>query len=457
MKLIRQSVDSILGKGGKGMVLVCTIALSISSYIIFSTFPPPNFNFYSNSHAADYHPDEGVWTAAGKYYFEKFFLDKDWRYETWDTRKFGNFGNRNPVLVKYFVGASLFTSGKVKSGESIPGFDFEQMNWDEVRTIRPPEPVLESARVPIMITGISCVILLFLLIRSLTNSWILGLFSALMFSLQPHVISFSQKVMNDIPAVCFGLAALLVSFLALNNILGCTKRKIVLRSLAIGIVVGLALQTKLSTLLTVITIALWSAYEFILMVKDNGISGYSIIKVFYAFASFGMVLSLIWVLPNPLLYQHTVKNTYHILSLSKKVRSNPSALEEQKNTTLRKSWDSLVANGPERSGIFGHYTRLPSSLDKITLLLGMFLFVLLFARSKSHAQKRGYVYLAIWMLISTCGILFWTPFDWPRWYLPMSPVWATLQAMGIIMILALIYTSLRFWLKPAIERPRGNT
>ncbi len=456
MKLVAQAVDSILVKGGKRIVLVCTVALSISSYFIFTTFPPPNFNFYLNSHAADYHPDEGVWTAAGKYYFEKFFLDKDWSYETWDTKKFGNFGNRNPVLVKCFVGASLFINGEVTSGESIPGFDFEQMDWEVVRDLRPPEAVLDAARVPIMIMGIASVLLLFLLIRSFTGSWLLGLLSALVLSLQPHVISFSQKVMNDIPAVFFGLAALWVSFIALKEILVCANKGLVLRSFAIGAVVGLAVQTKLSTLLVVIAIVVWSALELILTVKEKGVAAVHIKKILLALMSFGLVLSLIWILPNPLLYQQTLKNTYRIFSLGKKVRSNPSALEAQKNSTMQKRWESLIANGPDRSGIFGYYLGLPSSVDKVTMLLGIFLFALLFSRSKAYAQKRGYAYLGIWMLITTGGILFWTPFDWPRWYLPMSPVWATLQAMGMVLVLAIAYHWLRPWLKPAIERFGGN-
>ena len=432
MRLLNKSVEPFISKGSTQLTIVCSIALSISSYIIFISIPPPDFDFYSNSHEPDYHPDEGVWTAAGKFYFEKFFVEKDWRYETWDTKRFGNFGNRNPVLVKYFVGASLYIDGELQPGESITGFDFDQLDWDEVSNKRPPQTVLKVARMPIIVTGITCVILLFLFIKSLTNSWLLGLLSALVFSLQPHVVSFSQKVMNDIPAVCFGLAALLVSFVALKDILDSTYKKIILKSMAMGVVVGLALQTKLSSLLVVITIVIWGISEIILAKRDKGLPPYSFKKISYALVSFGLMVSLIWVLPNPLLYKHTLKNTYHIYSLSKKVRSNPSAVEEQKNTTLGKSWNSLIANGPNRSGIFGYYLGLPSIIDKMIVLLGLLLFAMLFTQAKSHAQRRSYYYLGIWMLISTCGILLWTPFDWPRWYLPMSPVWAMLQAMGIL-------------------------
>ncbi len=459
-----KALNIVFNKGNTTAVLCCAISLTMCAYLIFAWVPLPEFNDYSNSHHPDYHPDEGVWTAAGKYYFEKFFLDKDYSYETWNVKRFGNFGDRNPVLVKYLVGSSLFLSGEVRKGEDIPGFGFDRLDWEKVKNIKPPVEVLSAARVPIRIMGIVTVILFFFLIRTFTGSLLLGWTGALFLGLQPLVISFSQKVMNDMPALCFSLLALLTASYSLHAIWDRTIKHTVLSATLIGLTVGLALQTKLSTLLIFATIVIWGLIE---LLRTFGITKWSTIskpmimaflrenniykKFIAAIASFGLVVGLVWIAPNPLLYHNTLKNTYFILLLSKKVESNPSALPEQKNTHFQKRWSSFVANGPERSGVFSYYFNLPDAVDKAMILVGVLAYLLMLTSTRLKSNKNGLVNMGIWMFIITCGILLWTPFDWPRWYIPMSPVWAVMQSIGLIALMLVLFEGMKLWLKPSVK------
>lgn len=47
------------------------------------------------------------------------------------------------------------------------------------------------------------------------------------------------------------------------------------------------------------------------------------------------------------------------------------------------------------------------------------------------ARHRGAVLTLVYLAVTTAGILWWTPYVWRRWYLPMEPLWALLEALGV--------------------------
>jgi hypothetical protein len=441
--------------------------------MVFTVASPPELNFYVNKHKPEYHPDEGVWIAGGKYYFEKFFIERDWSYETWSGQKFGNFGHRNVVLGKYIIGGSLFLSGTVEQGKDIPGYDFDKLDWDKVKNTSPPENILRSARVPFKWIGVFSTIVLFLLIRQLSGSWVMGLMAGLLFCLQPHTISFSQKVMNDILALLFSFVAMLVSAVILKKFWKKSNKQIVVCSVIIGLVMGLVLQTKLNTLLIVFTIVIWGLAEILQIgVNMTGSQNISLWqKVKFAIAAHHLrkkfllailvvsaTIACLWILPNPYLYKYPVKNTIHLLEFGSKVKQNKHASEDQKNLTLAKSWRSLVVNGPERSGVLHYWLGVSSWGDKLLVMLGtLSLTVLSISSIYNKGRGRGMAYMLIWFILALTGILLWTPFDWPRWYLPMSPVWASLESLGILTGVAVIsYFASTLRLKMAIQRSGGD-
>ncbi len=408
-------------KGNRFLTIFICAILGIIAYTIFTNAQPPELNFYVNKHKPDYHPDEGIWTSGGKFYFEKFFIERDWSYETWDGEKFGSFGDRNPVLGKYIIGASLFLSGTVEEGKDVPGYEFDQLDWDKIKETRPPEEILRAARLPLKWAGILGTILLFLLIRQLSGSWLMGMLAGLVFCLQPHTISFSQKAMNDVFALFFSFLAMFVCSLLLKKFWHKNYRTIVLRSIIIGIVMGLALQIKLSTLLILVTIVIWGLAEILnmagklapkhqlpLIEKLKQVDKSFRLRKKFVLAStiIGITVTAVWILPNPFLYKNPIKNTIHIYNLGSKVKRNRHATEDQKNKTLAKSWRSMVLNGPERSGVFHYWLGVTNWVDKGLVIIGFVMLVVFTVTVVyNRGNRRGLAYMLIWFVIALIGIL----------------------------------------------------
>jgi hypothetical protein len=42
------------------------------------------------------------------------------------------------------------------------------------------------------------------------------------------------------------------------------------------------------------------------------------------------------------------------------------------------------------------------------------------------------LFLGIWGGLVALGLMVWTPFRWARWYIPMAPIWAILQSLGLL-------------------------
>ena len=148
----------------------------------------------------------------------------------------------------------------------------------------------------------------------------------------------------------------------------------------------------------------------------------------------GISISILWILPNPYLHKHPLKNTKYLVSLGEKLMTSEVAPIEQRNTTWAKRLNRLIENGPERSGVLHPWIGLPSSLDKVVCAIGFFGLIPLGFKMVRNKKAINFLYLLIWFSIISIGIFLWTPFDWARWYIPMSPCWAILQGMGLFLI-----------------------
>jgi hypothetical protein len=137
----------------------------------------------------DYHGDEGHWIAAGDYYFQLFFVERDWSYHTWSEDRFGAFGVRNPVVGKYIIGASLHLAGVGGRYTSLPVYNFQRdFAWNAAQGHIPPVDELVAARCPIAWMGILSGVLLFFLTRELSGSWLASLCAAALFIVDPLVL-----------------------------------------------------------------------------------------------------------------------------------------------------------------------------------------------------------------------------------------------------------------------------
>ena len=218
-KIVTALSDTKHIKGNTTLTSIVSLFVFIMAYVVITYAPSPELTYHPNEPERSYHPDEGVWVAAGKHYFQKFFLERDWSYETWSDRSFGGFGIPNPVGGKYLIGLSLFLNGVVDKKSDIPGYSWEgSFDWGKVQDKKPPLEILEAARIPMKWMGILATVLLFLMVRELTKSLVLSLFASIFFVFQPQVIVHSQQVLMDIPVLFYSIAALLVSTVLLKGI-----------------------------------------------------------------------------------------------------------------------------------------------------------------------------------------------------------------------------------------------
>lgn len=435
-------MSRIYDRGSALAITVAIIVLTLAAHTLI-------FNIDYPYTGQDYHPDEGVWTAVGKRYFQKFFIERDYSYETWNSYRFGDFGTGSPVVGKYIIGAALFLKGVVDIETVFPGYEFSDSgNWDDIKEQRPPENALEAARLPIQWMGIFSTLLVFLLTRELSNSWLIGLSAGMLFALHPLTLEYSQRAMMDIPLLFFSLMTLLLASLFLARIMGNRRLQLLAYAVGIGLSFGMAISIKVSAVVTLLIAASWGVIALIWIYRISFSPARNYLsRLFSAFLQdsdllritlSGALLSLltvalVFISLNPFLYRNALRNTAHILGHGIRVAKFEVPIE-QRLDSLDKRWNSLADTGLGKGGIFSNWLGL-AGLDKILVGLGSAMCVYQIAKQdQPRNRKRGWIWLALWIVITWASVLLLLPFSWLRWYVPMAPIWAALEGMGIILV-----------------------
>ena len=442
-----------LAKGGTSLTLGIAIGIVIFAYVTIthSSLPRPGTSI--TSFTMDYHPDEGVWVVAGKHYFQKFFLEKDLSKETWEDQKFGDFGTRNPVLGKYLYGAWLFADGSVNKETTFTAYDFKNPeDWVNFWDLRPDEKYLISGRKLAKWMGVLSTLVLFLLIRELTNSWLLGLATAVLFVLQPITFVLSSRVMMDIPVLFFSFLALFAAAKGYRELKSRKLTDLYWQLVLIGLLYGLAMQIKLNSLLVCFTLlgwlliqVLWEHKVRVFPLADfvkHSIKVLTEQKIFKLIIVGSLLMILVilavFISLNPWLYHNTLGNLHEIFNYGETVTDAWMPGESAINDTWPKKVKAFISVGLHYSSISRHWLGLPSLLDKFLVLLG-FIFAaasLLLNRSDRNFT-RGLLFLLLWSGLTAAGLLYWIPFKWARWYLPMAPIWALFETLGLLLLFML--------------------
>ena len=151
-----------LNKGNAKTTLIISVLLLIFGYLLVLQTPP----IYQRA----YHIDEGYWVATGHYYFQKFFIEQDWSYETWHEARFGIASTRHPTIGKYIIGAAVYLWGEGVRYKILPGYDLQPFNWQALTDVRPPVKTLLAARYATIWLTILSGVILFVLARELSYS-----------------------------------------------------------------------------------------------------------------------------------------------------------------------------------------------------------------------------------------------------------------------------------------------
>jgi hypothetical protein len=394
----------------------------------------------------EYHPDEGVWIEAGRYYFHTFFIERDWSAETWNSTRFGSFGKPAPPLGKYLFGAALYFNGQLEGAYQPPPANAgEGFDWDVASQERPPRPVLQAARRPVLLLGALAATVLFYLVEAIAQSTATALSASLFFVLQPLVIRDSGRAMLDMPALFFGLLALLLFVYLLLKLEQRQFKQALLLSIATGFALGLAVSTKLSAVLTLVVLTSWSLLAlWRRLVLWSGVAGTDpghgatgpersgrLASPAITFLLILLMATITFMALNPLLYSQPLAGLQAIVGLAAEVQQY-QVPPQQRLDTLVERLLGVYRVGFVHSGPISYWLRLPF-VDAVLVLTGVGFCVYRAGVSNgSLNQRMRATMLLLWAGITVVGIIYWVPYFWLRWYLPLAPIWAVMEALGVV-------------------------
>ncbi len=299
-----------VGKGSRKLVVSVLFLLAVATQALYVPL-------LWDTGDKEYINDEGFWIASGDYYFQLFFVDRDPTIELWNSDQFLEWGPRTGPVGKYLVGLWLHVAGLGDRHHSAPPWDFLQgVAENRLQGNLAPANELAAARHAVSCSGSMAVIVLFLLVRALFCSWLVALVAAVFFGLAPLTIRYSTHVMVDIPMLLFSFMALWCFLKSLASLTRKLYGQGIFWSVATGVALGLAVGTKLNSLLVPGIIASWGLGKFFSSrfeeCRDHQLSPFAYLVAGAAILAVGVVT---FVLLNPFLYPTPVRNFKYMLEL----------------------------------------------------------------------------------------------------------------------------------------------
>ncbi len=365
-----------------------------------------------------YHGDENFWVPVGVQAFRTAFIEHNPDHPFWSDF-FLSFGSPNPQIGKYIIGAGAYLAGY----HDVPvlSYDFRQdLAWNRAHgRVLSPE-IVGAARLTVALTGALCGAFLYWLGVQVSGPFT-GILTVVLFIATPVVWNHARLAMLDIPALMFGLLALNLCIRAVTALRTGTVDAGVWIA-ACGAACGAAAGAKLNALLIPCICILAICLTGVTL--PNRSDRYQSIS--------GVIAMLLWMwvvffLSNPMLYPHPVAGIQHMLGLSRMVASRDSAPLPTLASRISAVWTSLGDNGYIGSG------GLPGS--RLWPIIGAISLARALLQRPQGARLSALSVIALWGVISFIGITLWIPQNWDRYFLPLVPIVALLQAYGIMPIL----------------------
>ena len=374
-----------------------------------------------------YFYDESYWVPVSVQAFRTAFVERDLDHPFWfDSSWLSIFVSRHPQISKYIIGAGTYLAGY----HDVPvlWYDYRQdLAWNKAHgRVLPPE-IIGAARLSVALTGALCGAFLYWLGVQVAGP-VTGILAVVLFIATPVVWYHARTAMLDIPALMFGLLALNLGIRAVTALRKGTADASVWIA-ACGAACGAAVGAKLNALLIPIICILAICLTGI--AHSNQSDRYTLIS--------GVVSLLLWAwvvffLSNPMLYPHPIAGIQHMLEMSKIVASGNLAPLPTLASRISAVWVGLGEDGIlDSSGLPGGYGWLWLIIGAISLARALL-------QRQPGAHLSALSVIALWGGVSFVGITLWIPENIDRYYLPLAPIVALLQAYGIIEIIK-IYRS----------------
>jgi 4-amino-4-deoxy-L-arabinose transferase-like glycosyltransferase len=385
--------------------------------------------------------DETLWLAVSNKLFRLFVVEHDFGHSAW-REEFSTFGSRQPQIGKYLIGIGTYAAGY--SAEPYTPYRYNwgrDLSWNRANGGVPPAHLVAAGRLPVALLGIGACLVFYWLIALVTNPWTATLATVGM--VQGGLLAeSSRRAMIDTPALAFGLLALVGMVYTLRALRRQQPRRAAGAAALAGLACGLAVGTKLNTLLILAVCALTLLGEAALAPAWRG---RRLPLLCLALVAAGT--ALVVYIANPFLHVDVLAGLRHQVEMGYLVATIPFDQLTTPAARVLAVWQSTLDFGP--------FARMGLPIDRWLLLAGL---VALAARGWQHRAElraQGLDLLLVWIAVSYIGITVWLPHAWARYYLPLQPCNAFVEAYGLLWLLSSAFVRSRRLFAGSQGAPRG--
>jgi len=352
----------------------------------------------------------------------------------------------NPQLSKYILGAWTYA----KYGQT--GFDvFGCPGWGSLMFISGlvalnsrQQEVLFWARIPMMLCGIISIVLIYIL--AVLFDKITGFFASLLTLFNPLFLVSVNRSMPDSLLLMLMLIFLLCLFRQTRQEKNIFNHFLLLTDLGLGTLLGLAVSTKTYGLILIaILLALIVLQNVSPVLKSHPhrlrTLGVSISNLFLVMVT---MISVIYIL-NPVLGTSPtslftwIGDWKRFQTDLQHLPQNAAIILTSPRYRLLEIWKSFV-----RPGTWNTFQTTLVSILLISVGTGICIYKTI---TKWQKRSNSYAILLTWVILFILSMIFYVPFKFERYYLPLIPPLLILEALPFALLLRYLFQLFRINLK----------
>jgi 4-amino-4-deoxy-L-arabinose transferase-like glycosyltransferase len=391
---------------------------------------------------ASFHMDETGWVLASNRVVSQSFLQRDSTGPNLPGEG-SHYGWPNPPVGKYLMGAAIRSRIETPeislSGTQWPTYDRPIIANIASRQI-PPLEILTAARLPMAVLGAATCLTVFFLGR-LAWGTRAGLLATCLLALNALMLTSSRRAMVDSPAIFFSSFSILLAALLIERRTNLQTSSAkpgssdVGRMFGLGLVLGLALASKLNALVAAVV-----CVASLVLIP----SGRERLRLAVAATVILIVAAVTFIAVNPFLYENPLSGSWSMLTFA----YYEPGIEE----LAARGWfvfRRLFLGETDPQGLtyltVHSWTGLPLEWVALPFGLGLALTGLLKRREAGMRamRPRSERVILLWWVVSVAGITSWLPQDWERYYLPALPPTVLLVARGFDAAFSMLTVRLR--------------
>ena len=382
--------------------------------------------------------DEFGWLAASDSTFRLMFLDRTGGAERWHQGfQVTTYGAMNPSLVKVVMGFTLYCWGyDLEPPPFFPRLGPGHPRYDQLRPAQrrlmaeQHIPYVMKLRWLVLFISTACAVALFFVGRAISGP-VLGGGAYITFVFTPLVKDLSFAVYSDNLLLLMTLLSVLATVRLIRWWATLDTRQSVWRIVAslllIAVLFGATVSTKYNGALVVFACAL----AVVVVWMAGGLQHRRAWQTAMALLGTGVVAFGVFVLLNPQLHEDVFgRIAWSVRQWSELIDRQQSQFQDEFAITtlggrIAAIWrQAVLGTGP-----------LSSFLPMGAVILGGLGLVVIAARWIGALRHRddiaGPSVLIVWALVVVLATTVWLPLNWPRYYLPLVPVFCLLQAVPI--------------------------